>query len=92
MIMFCKSTTFLSTKTNVYLNDIIRYCRTAPFIQSSTKITFIFQQTKNNNTNKTKQKNQKTTKNYTKKKKNKKKQNKTTTPSPSPTVQNNSQI
>jgi hypothetical protein len=53
---------------NVYLNDIIRYCRTAPFIQSSTKITFIFQQTKNNNTNKTKQKNQKTTKNYTKKK------------------------
>lgn len=30
---------------NVYLNYTIRYCRTAPFIQSSTKITFIFQQT-----------------------------------------------
>ena len=66
---------------NVYLNDIIRYCRTAPFIQSSTKITFIFQQTKNNNTNKTKKK-QKTTKNYTKKRKTRK--NKTKQPPPHP--------
>ena len=63
---------------NVYLNDIIRYCRTAPFIQSSTKITFIFQQTnkkqqyQQNKTKKTKnnkklyKKKRKTRKNKTK--------------------------